>query len=208
MPCRGHVSYLWQLIDVINILAQASFRLWSCRQIASCPSILLCFRTCSPFPTVMLSFTSPSPFISRISWTYEKTVRKIYEIAYALQNVSRQHCEPNNCISGTHYLLTCTRPSLFSRVSLFPTVLLSEARRSWTPLSQVQVACSVSSKACCSCKVSWQLRSLSLTRLSKAWCCDWSWAETLVSLPSPRPPSLSACPSWQRRSNESLHVGR
>lgn len=103
--------------------------------------------------------------------------------------------------------LTCTRPSLFSRVSLLPSVLLSDARRSWTPFNHVQVVCSVSSKACCSCSVSWQLCSRSLTRLSSAWCCDCSWADTLVSLPSPRPPSFSAWPSWHKRSKESLSEG-
>ena len=152
-------------MEVISMLAQASFRLCSCEQMASCPSILLCLRTCSPFPTVMLSFTSPSPFISRISCMHNKQ--------QALKMYPENNPKNNICGSG-YYALTCTRPSLFSRVSLLPTVLLSDARRSWTPLSQVQVVCSVSSKACCSCKVSWQLRSLSLTRLSKAWCCDCS----------------------------------
>lgn len=150
-------------MEVINILAQASLRLCSCEVITSCPSSPLCFRTCSPLPTVILSFTSPSPFISRISYTKQNT--------YIYQNVIFFKKQTNK---NTHDLLTCTRPSLFSKVSLLPMVLLSDARRSCTPLSQFQVVCSVSSKACCSCKVTWQLCTLSLMRRSKAWCWDCS----------------------------------
>lgn len=142
-------------------------------------------------------WVSPHPLPSLAGYPEERWGNNCHPTAQPFKNDKL-----NN--SALLCLLTCTRPSLFSRVSLLPTVLLREARRSCTPLSQSQVVCRVSSKACCSCKVSWQLRSLSLTHLNKAWCWDCSWAETLVSLPSPRPPSFRACPSWQRRSNESL----
>lgn len=106
------------------------------------------------------------------------------------------------------YLLTWTSPSLFSRVSLFPLVLLSELRRSCTPLSHPQVPCSVSSKFCCSCRLSWHMRSLSLAALRSAWCCNCSCADARSSAPLPWPPSLRDWASWHRLSNESLQDTR
>lgn len=74
------VSHLWQLMEVINMLAHASFRLLSCVHIISCPSALLCFSICSPFPTVMLSFTSPSPFINKMSLEETRLLTKSFSI--------------------------------------------------------------------------------------------------------------------------------
>lgn len=104
--------------------------------------------------------------------------------------------------------LTWTSPSLFSRVSLFPLVLLSELRRSCTPLSHPQVLCSISSKFCCSCRLSWHMRSLSLAALRSAWCCSCSCADTRSAAPLPWSPSLRDWASWHRLSNESLQHKR
>lgn len=101
-------------------------------------------------------------------------------------------------------LLTCTSPSLFSRVSLLPVVLLSAVSRSCMLLSQAHVVCSVSSKDCCSCRLSWQLRRRSLTAFSRVCCCICSCVDTRNSEPLPWPPSIRVWASWHRLSKESL----
>ncbi len=201
----------------MRILAQESFRLLSWERIISCLSLLQFFSTCSPFPTVMLSFTSPSPFISKMSWN---NIIKISVLSVRSFSIwSMRNFNKNIRLASTITIknliwvawlcfLTWTSPSLFSRVSLFPLVLLSELRRSCTPLSHPQVLCSVSSKFCCSCRLSWHMRSLSLAALRSAWCCSCSCADARSSAPLPWPLSLRAWASWHRPSNESLQHKR
>lgn len=60
-------GYLWQLMAVTSSVAQASSTSWSWDRTTSCPAAPKLRRASSAFPITMFSFTSPSPFSSRMS---------------------------------------------------------------------------------------------------------------------------------------------
>ena len=89
-----------------------------------------------------------------------RTMRTQFQRVHLIKFVFRRHRHP---------LPTCTCNSRLSKASLLPAVLSAQASLSCMSFTQDHMLCSASSRASCSCRASWQLRSLSLVIRSKCW---------------------------------------